>query len=543
MVTHVAQGVGDANGHTNCNLAVPARQLQLPAIQRREPHAMSNQLAANQKGRLSSGTEGIDDILGGGLTPHRMYLVEGAPGTGKTTLALQFLLEGVEEGQVGLYITLSETRDELISVAASHGWDISRFTILELLSDEGLDPQYEQTVLHPAEVELGETVRTVIQQVDELKPARIVLDSLSELRLLSQNPLRYRRQILALKRYFATRECTVLLLDDNASDPGDVQLHSIAHGVVSLDNLVHDYGGNRRRMRIAKMRGIKFREGYHDFTLDTGGIHVYPRLVAAEHHKDFLTDVLSTGTPGLDALLGGGLIPGTNALMIGPSGVGKTTTVVSCLIAALERGQRCVYYVFDETLTTLIVRCATLGMYLAPHVESGLLTLRQIDPAEISPGEFASDVRDSVENKGVKYVAIDSLNAYLQAMPGERYLLLQMHELLGYLNQQGVVTMLVLGQHGIIGEVQSDIDISYLSDVVVLFRYFEHHGEVLTAVTAVKSRANAHERSIRQFRLSAKGVEVGEALRDFEGVLSGLPSYRGDTALLGTSPHVIDTSR
>lgn len=542
-MTHVAQGVGDANGHTNCNLAVPARQLQLPAIQRREPHAMSNQLAANQKGRLSSGTEGIDDILGGGLTPHRMYLVEGAPGTGKTTLALQFLLEGVEEGQVGLYITLSETRDELISVAASHGWDISRFTILELLSDEGLDPQYEQTVLHPAEVELGETVRTVIQQVDELKPARIVLDSLSELRLLSQNPLRYRRQILALKRYFATRECTVLLLDDNASDPGDVQLHSIAHGVVSLDNLVHDYGGNRRRMRIAKMRGIKFREGYHDFTLDTGGIHVYPRLVAAEHHKDFLTDVLSTGTPGLDALLGGGLIPGTNALMIGPSGVGKTTTVVSCLIAALERGQRCVYYVFDETLTTLIVRCATLGMYLAPHVESGLLTLRQIDPAEISPGEFASDVRDSVENKGVKYVAIDSLNAYLQAMPGERYLLLQMHELLGYLNQQGVVTMLVLGQHGIIGEVQSDIDISYLSDVVVLFRYFEHHGEVLTAVTAVKSRANAHERSIRQFRLSAKGVEVGEALRDFEGVLSGLPSYRGDTALLGTSPHVIDTSR
>lgn len=543
MVTRAAQGVGDANGHTNCNLAVPARQLQLPAIQRREPHAMSNQLAANQKGRLSSGTEGIDDILGGGLTPHRMYLVEGAPGTGKTTLALQFLLEGVEEGQVGLYITLSETRDELISVAASHGWDISRFTILELLSDEGLDPQYEQTVLHPAEVELGETVRTVIQQVDELKPARIVLDSLSELRLLSQNPLRYRRQILALKRYFATRECTVLLLDDNASDPGDVQLHSIAHGVVSLDNLVHDYGGNRRRMRIAKMRGIKFREGYHDFTLDTGGIHVYPRLVAAEHHKDFLTDVLSTGTPGLDALLGGGLIPGTNALMIGPSGVGKTTTVVSCLIAALERGQRCVYYVFDETLTTLIVRCATLGMYLAPHVESGLLTLRQIDPAEISPGEFASDVRDSVENKGVKYVAIDSLNAYLQAMPGERYLLLQMHELLGYLNQQGVVTMLVLGQHGIIGEVQSDIDISYLSDVVVLFRYFEHHGEVLTAVTAVKSRANAHERSIRQFRLSAKGVEVGEALRDFEGVLSGLPSYRGDTALLGTSPHVIDTSR
>lgn len=503
---------------------------------------MSNSQAAVKPARLSSGIDGIDDILGGGLTPHRMYLVEGAPGTGKTTLALQFLLKGVEEGQRGLYITLSETRAELIAVAQSHGWDIGGFNILELVSDEGLDPQYEQTVLHPAEVELGETVRNVIQQVEELKPSRIVLDSLSELRLLSQNPLRYRRQILALKRYFATRECTVLLLDDNSSDPGDVQLHSIAHGVVSLDNLVRDYGGNRRRTRIAKMRGIKFREGYHDLTLDTGGIRVYPRLVAAEHHAQFGTEAISTGTQGLDALLGGGLIPGTNALMIGPSGVGKTTTVVSCLIAALERGERCVYYVFDETLVTLTIRCATLGMHLAPHVESGLLTLRQIDPAEISPGEFASDVRRSVEQDGARFVAIDSLNAYLQAMPGERYLLLQMHELLGYLNQQGVITMLVLGQHGIIGEVQTDIDISYLSDVVVLFRYFEHHGEVLTAVTAVKSRANAHERSIRQFRLGSNGVEVGEALRDFEGILSGLPTYRGSTALLGATNRVLDTS-
>ncbi|CAB3716748.1 Circadian clock protein kinase KaiC [Paraburkholderia phenoliruptrix] len=493
--------------------------------------------------RLRSGIDGIDDVLGGGFTPHRMYLVEGAPGTGKTTLALQFLLKGVEEGQTGLYITLSETRSELISVADSHGWDLSQFHILELLSDEGLDPQFEQSVLHPAEVELGETVRNVIRQVDEIKPARIVLDSLSELRLLSQNALRYRRQILALKRYFATRECTVLLLDDNTSDPSDIQLHSIAHGVITLDNLVHDYGGNRRRVRIAKMRGIKFREGYHDFSLDTGGIKVYPRLVAAEHHAEFDTALMSTGTPGLDVLLGGGLIPGTNALIVGPSGVGKTTTVVSCLIAALQRGERCVYYVFDETLVTLIARCATVGMNLQPYVDSGLLTLRQIDPAEISPGEFATDVRVSVEQRGVRYVAIDSLNAYLQAMPGERYLLLQMHELLGYLNQQGIITMLVLGQHGIIGEVQSDIDISYLSDVVILFRYFEHHGEVLTAVTAVKSRANAHERSIRQFRLTETGVEVGEALRDFEGVLSGLPAYRGSTALLGATDHVIDASR
>ena len=489
--------------------------------------------------RLSTGIDGIDDVLGGGLTPHRMYLVEGAPGTGKTTLALQFLLRGAAQGQSGLYITLSETRSELISVAQSHGWDVSKFRIVELLSDEGLDPRFEQTVLQPAEVELGETVRDVLQQVDELKPVRIVLDSLSELRLLSQNSLRYRRQILALKRYLATRECTVLLLDDNSSEPGDLQLHSIAHGVISLDNMAHDYGGNRRRLRIAKMRGIKFREGYHDFTLDTGGIKVYPRLVAAEHHTEFNPATLSTGTQQLDTLLGGGLIPGTSVLMIGPSGVGKTTTVVSCLTAALKRGERCMYYLFDETLSTLLFRSATLGMDLRPHIEAGLLTIRQNDPAEMSPGEFTSDVRDAVENRGMKYVAIDSLNAYLQAMPGERYLLLQMHELLGYLNQQGIVTMLVLGQHGIIGEVQNDIDISYLSDVVVLYRYFEHQGEVLTAIAAVKSRANAHERSIRQFRLGADGVEVGEALRDFDGVLTGLPSYKGSTAMLTTSDSVI----
>jgi circadian clock protein KaiC len=382
-------------------------------------------------------------------------------------------------------------------------------------------------------------VRDVIQQIDELRPERIVLDSLSELRLLSQNPLRYRRQILALKRYLATRACTVLLLDDNSSEPGDLQLHSIAHGVISLDSLAHDYGGNRRRLRIAKMRGVKFREGFHDFTLDTGGIHVYPRLVAAEHHAEFDSRARSTGTGRLDTLLGGGLIPGTSALMIGPSGVGKTTTVVSCLLAALQRGEHCIYYLFDETLNTLLLRSRNLGMDLRPHIEAGLLTVRQIDPAEMSPGEFASDVRSAVETRGMKYVAIDSLNAYLQAMPGERYLLLQMHELLGYLNQQGAITMLVLGQHGIIGEVQNDIDISYLSDVVVLFRYFEHNGEVLTAVAAVKSRANAHERSIRQFRLGNDGVEIGEALRDFDGVLTGLPSYKGNTALLSSPEGVI----
>jgi circadian clock protein KaiC len=338
-----------------------------------------------------------------------------------------------------------------------------------------------------------------------------------------------------LKRYFATRDCTVFLLDDNTSDPSDLQLHSIAHGVVSLDQLVHDYGGARRRLRVAKMRGLKFREGYHDFTLETGGIEVYPRLIAAEHHADFSSTPLSTGSDGLDALLGGGLIPGTNTLLIGPSGVGKTTTVVCCLMAALKRGERCMYYLFDETLRTLLLRSKALGMDLTPYLDNDQLTLRQIDPAEMSPGQFTSEVREAVEDDGVRYVAIDSLNAYLQAMPGERYLLLQMHELLGYLNQRGVVTMLVLGQHGIVGEVQTDIDISYLSDSMILFRYFEHQGEVLTALAAVKSRGSAHERTIRQFRLAQGGIEVSEALRDFDGVLAGLPSYRGDTAMLGVS--------
>ncbi|WP_375508519.1 ATPase domain-containing protein [uncultured Caballeronia sp.] len=483
--------------------------------------------------RMSTGVDGLDNILGGGLTPNRVYLVEGSPGAGKTTLALQFLLKGAEVGEAGLYITLSETRSELLAVADAHGWEVDAISIVELLSDEGLDPEYEQSVLHPAEVELGETVKNVMHQVEAIKPARIVLDSLSELRLLSQNPLRYRRQILALKRYFATRDCTVLLLDDNTSDPSDLQLHSIAHGVVSLDQLVHDYGGARRRLRVAKMRGLKFREGFHDFTLETGGIDVYPRLVAAEHHAEFSSTPLSTGSEGLDALLGGGLIPGTNTLLIGPSGVGKTTTVVCCLMAALKRGERCMYYLFDETLRTLLLRSKALGMDLSPFLESGQLTLRQIDPAEMSPGQFTSDVRDAVEEEGVRYVAIDSLNAYLQAMPGERYLLLQMHELLGYLNQRGVVTMLVLGQHGIVGEVETDIDISYLSDTMILFRYFEHQGEVLTALAAVKSRGSAHERTIRQFRLARGGIEVSEALRDFDGVLAGLPSYRGDTEILG----------
>jgi circadian clock protein KaiC len=481
---------------------------------------------------VSTGIDGLDDVLGGGLTADRLYLLEGTPGTGKTTLSLQFLLEGARKGERGLYVTLSETAEELRAAAATHGWSLDDIDVYELVSELGLDPDSEQSILHPSEVELGETVREVIARVDAVKPARVVFDSLSELRLLAQNPLRYRRQILALKQFFGRRSCTVLMLDDRTSEPGDLQLHSIAHGVISLEQAPREFGSERRRLRIVKMRGIKFRGGYHDLVLDTGGLTVFPRLVAAEHHAKFDPRAGSTGSRELDLLLGGGLVPGTNTLLLGPSGVGKTTTSIRCMLSALERGETATYYLFDEGLATFLTRSAMLGMDLSPHIEAGRLTITQIDPAELSPGEFASKVRVAVESRGTSVLVVDSLNAYLHAMPGEEYLLLQMHELLNYLNQKGVTTLLVLGQHGIVGDVRTDIDLSYLSDAILLFRFFEAKGEVRTAISVVKSRVNAHERTIRELKLTSAGLQVGEALVDFQGVLTGLPSYGGVVEML-----------
>ncbi|GJD53001.1 Circadian clock protein kinase KaiC [Methylobacterium crusticola] len=487
--------------------------------------------------RLSTGIPGLDEILCGGLTPDRLYLLEGTPGTGKTTLALQFLLDGAARGERGLYVTLSETSEELRAAAATHGWSLDDVALHELVNELGLDPDSEQSILHPSEVELGETVKEVIASVDTLKPTRVVFDSLSELRLLAQNPLRYRRQILALKQFFARRSCTVLMLDDRTSEPGDLQLHSIAHGVIALEQTPREFGSERRRLRIVKMRGIKFRGGNHDFVLETGGLRVFPRLIAAEHHADYSPVAASTGSPELDLLLGGGLVPGTNTLLIGPSGVGKTTTAIRCMLAALERGETGTYYLFDEGLGTLLIRSALLGMDLAPHIAAGRLTVTQVDPAELAPGEFTAAVRTAVEERGSRFVVVDSLNAYLQAMPGEQFLMLQMHELLNYLNQQGVTTLLVLGQHGIVGDVRSDVDLSYLSDAILLFRFFEAKGEVRTALSVVKSRVNAHERTIRELKLTSGGLQVGEALVDFEGVLTGLPSYRGRIAMLPAGDH------
>ncbi|KFC65931.1 ATPase domain-containing protein [Massilia sp. LC238] len=486
--------------------------------------------------RISTGVAGLDDILGGGLTPQRVYLVEGSPGSGKTTLGLQFLLDGAARGEAGLYITLSETADELKAVAASHGWNIDALSIFELAGDTELDPDSEQSIFHPSEVELGETTRNVMNKVDAIKPVRVVFDSLSEMRLLAQNPLRYRRQILSLKQFFSARACTVLLLDDKTSQ-SDQHLHSIAHGVISLEQIAKEFGTERRRVNIIKMRGIRFRGGYHDYTLDTGGITMYPRLVASEHNRDFTPVVFSTGSDGLDALLGGGLVRGTNTLVVGPSGIGKTTLATRCLLSSLERGEKAAFYLFDEGLGTFFVRSSALGLDLRPYADNSQLRIHHIDPAELAPGQFAQMLRDAVDRDEVDFVVIDSLNASLQAMPGEQFLLLQMHELLSFLNQQGVTTVMVLGQHGMIGEVRSDVDLSYLSDGTVMMRFFESNGRLRRAITVVKSRTSEHALTIHELQLNREGIRVGDALEGFEGVLTGLPSYRGTTPMMASLPN------
>ncbi len=478
--------------------------------------------------RISTGIAGLDAILGGGIDSGRVYLVEGTPGTGKTTLALSFLIEGVRQGEATLYITLSESEDELRTVAASHGWHLGGIDVFELVTAAGLDGEAEQSVLHPAELELGETARAVMARVRAGSPARVVFDSLSEIRLLAENPQRYRRQVLALKYFFGQQACTVLMLDDRSSEPSsasaDLKLHSMAHGVVTLEQVALDYGVERRRLRVMKLRGSPFRGGYHDFTIQRGGLAVYPRLVASEHHSAFDHALVSTGSAGLDRMLGGGLNPGTNTLLMGPSGAGKTTTAISVLVAALRRGGRAAYFLFDEGLPTLMARSAALGMDLRPFVENGQLSIRQIDPAEMSPGEFAHRVCLAVEHGHAQFVVIDSLNAYLQSMPGEKYLLLQMHELLTYLNQQGVIALMVLGQHGMIGRVTAAVDLSYLADGIMLLRYFEADGEVRKAISIMKTRTANHESMIRELVIGPRGVSVGVPLK---GVLSGMPVWDG----------------
>jgi circadian clock protein KaiC len=478
--------------------------------------------------RISTGSEGLDDILGGGLDANRVYLYEGRPGAGKTTLAMQFLLSGVRQGEKALYISLSENKRELELVARRHGWALDGIDIFELVPGESvMDQDRELTVLHPAEMELNETINLVFARVKETNPARVVFDSLSEMRLLAQSPLRYRRQVLALKHFFTERQCTVILLDDLSSAQNDLQLHSISHGVVLLEQLAIDYGAERRRLRVVKMRGISFRGGFHDFSIGRGGLSIYPRLVAAEHHKPFMGDVTPSGNAELDVLLGGGLERGTNALLIGAAGVGKSSIALTYAVSAAARGEKSVLFAFDEGRSTLDARAETLGLPLQKYIDEGFITVQQIDPAEMSPGEFASLVRSAVENDAARIVLIDSLNGYLNAMPDGRFLILQMHELLSYLSQLGVLTILVLAQHGLVGPMDTPLDISYLSDAVIMLRYFEVNGTVRRAISVVKKRSGDHEHTIREFKLSSTGISVGPPLYGFTGIFTGTPTYTG----------------
>jgi circadian clock protein KaiC len=478
------------------------------------------------EGLLKTGASGLDDVLGGGLTASRLYLLEGAPGTGKTTVALQFLRAGSAAGEPVLYVTLSETKAELESVVRSHGWDLAGVEVREMLpAEHALEPDEQSTMFHPSELELGETTLRILGDVDRIKPARVVIDSLSELRLLAGNSLRYRRQILALKQFFAGRRCTVLLLDDMTAVEHDLQVQSIAHGVIRLEQVNSDYGATRRRLVVAKYRGRAYRDGYHDYRIVHGGVRVFPRLVASEHQVASTGERLASGIDALDALLGGGIDRGTSTLLVGPPGTGKSTLAVQFALAAARRGERASLFVFDESVATLRARCDGMGMDLSRFLDDGRIEVRQVDPAEMSPGEFTAAIRDAVAGRGATVVVVDSLNGYLQAMPDERFLIVQLHELLSYLGHSGVATLMVGAHHGVIGpQMQGPIDASYLADAIVLLRYFELDGEVRQAISVLKKRGGAHERTIREMAMSPSGLWIGEPLRGYRGILTGVPT-------------------
>lgn len=487
-----------------------------------------------EKDKQSTGVAGLDEVLRGGLPAHRLYVVEGNPGAGKTTLALQFLLEGVRLGQRVLYVTLSETMDELRDVALSHGWSLDGIDLLELnsLSDR-LQEEANYTVYHPSDVELGETTQRIRTKVEELNPERVALDSVSELKILSETGVRYRREILGLKQFFAGRKCTVLVLDDRTNRDGEEQLQSIAHGVLSVERQGREYGNTRRQFHIVKMRGVRFLDGRHDFVIHTGGIQIYPRLTASDVVTQGNPGTVQSGIPELDALLGDGLDRGSSTLLIGPAGCGKTTLCSQFLLAALERGEAVTCYLFEESRETFLLRSAGFGTNFEPYVASGLLELVRIDIADLSPGEFSNRVRLTVERRNARFVVIDSLNGYLNGMPSEQFLMIHMHELLAYLGQKGVVTILTIAQHGMLGPgMQTPVDVSFLADTVILLRFFEAAGEVRQAISVVKKRRGLHERTLREMRIGATGVKIGEVLREFEGVLTGVPKYRGKGARL-----------
>lgn len=483
-------------------------------------------------GRAATGIVGLDEILRGGFTRNRLFLIEGVPGSGKTTLALQFLLDGVAQGEKVLYVTLSETEEELREVAASHGWTLAGITMRDIApSADSLGPGQEYTMFHPSEVELGETTKTILADVDAHQPSRVVFDSLSELRLLAGNPLRYRRQILALKQFFAGRKCTVLLLDDLTSAQHDLQVQSIVHGVVALEQLNPEYGAERRRLSVRKYRGVAFRGGMHDYVIRKGGLEVFPRLLAAETAVAVSLEKLSSGIKELDHLLGGGLERGTSTLIVGAAGAGKSSLAAQFVAMEASRGNKATMFIFDEARHTLLARTAGLGIDLDKYVKSGHVRVHRIDPAELSPGEFAHNVRQAVQRDKVSMVVIDSLNGYLSSMPSERYLTIQLHEMQSYLSHAGVASLIIGAQQGLVGaQMQTPADATNLADAVILMRYYEAQGEIRQAISVVKKRGGAHERTIRDFQMAGGRISVGQPLREFHGVLTGVPTYEGTAA-------------
>ena len=471
----------------------------------------------------------MNEILLGGLPPGQMYLLEGDPGTGKTTVAMQFIMAGKAHGEKALYITLSEPRAELESSARSHGWDPGSIPIAEFVPEEAsLAPDQQYTIFHPSEVELASTIQKLTAIIDQERPDRLVIDSLSELRLLADNVMRYRRQLLALKQFFAGRDTTVLLLDDRTTDGNDLQLQSIAHGVFRLEKIQRSYGSTRRHIEIIKLRGSAYREGFHDYAISHGGVKVYPRLIAAEHDSDFPKGTVLSGVSALDAMFGGGIKRGSSTLIIGPTGVGKSTIASQYAVAAARRGDRAIIYAFDEVRRTSIERAEALGMDVQRELDRGTLAISQVDPAELSPGEFISQIRNDVEKYDTRVVVIDSLNGFLNAMPGERDLILHLHELIAFLNQKGVLTLLVLTQHGLVGTMHADLNVSYLSDTVILLRYFEMSGEIRQVISILKQRAGQHERALRELTFAKGGIQISEPLSSFRGVLTGIPDFHKD---------------
>jgi circadian clock protein KaiC len=496
------------------------------------PHADGSTPSQNDR-RLSSGIEELDHILGGGFPARRMFLIEGAPGTGKTTLALQFLLAGAQNKEQGLYVTFSESDNEIRSVAESHHWDLRGIELQELNSlGDRLKDDEQYTVFQPADVELSETTARVVAEVRRVKPQRVVIDSLSEIRLVARDPLRYRRQILALKEILSECDCTVLFLEDYTLGNPDLLLQSIAHGVILLEKTQAEYGCLRRKLQVSKLRGGPSLDGVHDFAIRPGGLQVFRRMVSSDTVRASTSanssGILSTQNAELDRLTGGGVYWGTGVVLVGPAGTGKSTVGIQIISAAANEGHKASVFLFDEATANYVSRAKNVGLDLSPHISAGRVQVHQIDPNEQSPGEFAYLVRKQVEDGGVRVVVVDSLNGFLTAMTSERFLLAQLHELLSYLNSRSVLTIMTTAQHGMLNTADTtSFELTYLADLVIYLRYFEASGDVRKAISVIKNRLAAHETSIREFKITAKGLEIGLPLKDFEGILSGIPKYLG----------------